>query len=89
MRKQKTRTNVLINGKKYGSRTLRQRYGTMAKDRLPDLIREKLGEDTKIEFITVHAKHRYFYFNGNKAVKRIHKRAIKDHIKPYPKRNIL
>jgi hypothetical protein len=88
LRKQKSRTNVIINGKKYGSRSIRQRYGTMAKDKLPALVKGILGEDATIEFVTVHAKHRYFYFRGNKAIKRIHKRAMAEHIKPYPKRNL-
>lgn len=88
LRKNKSRLNVIINGKKYGSRSIRQKYGTMAKDKLPELVKSKLGEDAQIEFVQVHAKHRYFYFNGNKAVKRIHKKALKEYIKPYPKRDL-
>ena len=61
MRKNKERTNVIINGKKYGSRSVRQKYGTMAKDRLPALVKAKLGDDATIEYVTVHSKHRYFY----------------------------
>lgn len=86
LRKNKNRLNVIINGKKYGSRTIRQKYGTMAKDKLPELIKAKLGDDAEIEFVQVHAKHRYFYFKGNKAVKRIHKKALEEQIKEYPKR---
>lgn len=86
MRKNKTRTNVIINGKKYGSRAIRQRYGTMKRELLPDLVREKLGDDARIEFVEVYAKHRYFYFRGTKWDKKNHKRAIDHLIKPYPKR---
>lgn len=88
MRKNKSRLNVIINGKKYGSRSIRQRYGTMAQDRLPAIVKEKLGEDATVEFVTVHAKHRYFYFRGSKWDKKNHKRAIENLIKPYPKRKV-
>lgn len=87
MRKNKTRTNIIINGKKYGSRSVRQRYGTMAKGVLPDIVRKKLGEDATIEFVNVHAKHRYFYFRGTKWDKKNLKKGIEEIIKPYPKRN--
>jgi hypothetical protein len=87
MRKNKARLNVIINGKKYGSRTIRQKYGTMAQDRLPAIVKEKLGDDTQIEFVTVHSKHRYFYFIGDKRTKRKHLNAIKHLVKPYPKRS--
>lgn len=86
LRKNKKRLNVIINGKKYGSRSIRQKYGTMAQDKLPDLVKKRLGDDTSIEFITVYSKHRYFYFRGNKNIKRIHKKAIQETIKLYPKR---
>ena len=88
MRKTKTRLNVIINGKKYGSRTLRQKYGTMAQDKLPALVKAKLGDDATIEFVTVYAKHRYFYFIGSKVDKKILKSSIQELIKPYPKRNL-
>lgn len=86
MRKNKVRVNVIINGKKYGSRSVRQTYGTMAKNKLEPLVKAKLGEDATVEFVNVHAKHRYFYFRGSKLTKRNHRNAIKDLIKPYPKR---
>lgn len=88
MRKNKKRTNFIINGKKYGSRSVRQTYGTMAKDRLPALVKAKLGDDATLEFVEVHAKHRYFYFNCNKNTKKKHKSFLKPLIKLYPKRNI-
>lgn len=88
MRKNKTRTNIIINGKKYGSRSVRQTYGTMSKKTLPDLVKAKLGDDATVEFVTVYAKHRYFYFRGTKWDKKNLKRGIEDIIKPYPKRNI-
>lgn len=86
MRKNKTRTNFIINGKKYGSRSVRQKYGTMKKDLLPKLVKEKLGDNTTVEFVTVHAKHRYFYFISNKNTNKKHLNNIKEIIKPYPKR---
>jgi hypothetical protein len=86
MRKNKTRTNFIINGKKYGSRSVRQTYGTMAKGKLPALVKAKLGDDATLEFVEVHAKHRYFYFRGNKKICRNHKIALKNIIKEYPKR---
>lgn len=89
MRKNKVRLNVIINGKKYGSRSIRQKYGTMAQDRLPALVKEKLGDDATIEFVTVHAKHRYFYFRGIKPIKRVNLREIKHLVKGYPKRNLV
>jgi hypothetical protein len=88
MRKNKTRTNIIINGKKYGSRSVRQTYGTMSKKTLPDLVRAKLGDDATVEFVNVHAKHRYFYFRGTKWDKKNLKKGIEDIIKPYPKRNL-
>lgn len=89
MRKNKTRTNFIINGKKYGSRSVRQTYGTMAKGKLPELVKAKLGDDATVEFVEVHAKHRYFYFRGDKKTRKIHKKALESIIKEYPKRNIL
>ena len=86
MRKNKSRLNVMINGKKYGSRSIRQKYGTMAQDKLPAIVKAELGEDTEIEFVTVHAKHRYFYFRGSKWDKKNLKRSIETIIKEYPKR---
>lgn len=88
LRKNKVRTNIIINGKKYGSRSVRQRFGTMSKDLLPDIVKKSLGENSTIEFINVHAKHRYFYFRGNKNIKTKHYNSIKDLIKSYPKRKI-
>lgn len=88
MRKNKTRVNIIINGKKYGSRSVRQTYGTMSKKTLPDLVKAKLGDDATIEFVNVHAKHRYFYFRGTKLDKKNLKKGIQDMIKPYPKRNV-
>lgn len=86
MRKNKTRTNIIINGKKYGSRSVRQKYGTMSKKILPDLVKKELGKDAIVEYITVYAKHRYFYFVGDKHEKKKNLNAIKELIKPYPKR---
>lgn len=89
MRKNKSRVNVIINGKKYGSRSIRQKYGTMSKKTLPDIVKKELGNNVNIEFVTVYAKHRYFYFRGNKIEKKKNLQAIKNIIKPYPKRNVV
>jgi len=87
LRKNKKRLNFVINGKKYGSRSIRQKYGTMSKKLLPDLVKEKLGKDATIEFVEVHSKGRYFYFNCNKRKSRYYRNKIKDIIKPYQKRD--
>ena len=79
MRKGKERTGFLINGKLYGSRAIRQKYGTQKKSEI-----EKLIPDVKI--IKQKSKGRYFYFRGDKREVRELRKAIKPLIKEYPKR---
>ena len=79
MRKNKTRTGCLIDGKLYGSRALRQKYGTQVKDKILEIRPDA-------QFIEQKAKDRYFYFRGDKKTRRQNKAAIQDLIKPYPKR---
>ena len=86
LRKAKTRENYIINGKKYGSRSIRQRWGTTTKGLMEEAVRKDLGDDTTIERVVVHAKHRYFHYRGDKRTKRINVKAMKANFKPYPKR---
>ena len=79
MRKGKERTGFLINGKLYGSRAIRQKYGTQKKDEIKKLI-----PDVKI--IKQKSKGRYFYFRGNKREVRELRKPILHLIKEYPKR---
>lgn len=79
MRKQKERTGCIIDGKLYGTRTLRQMFGTQDKTK----IRE-LHPDAK--FVKQKSKGRYFYFRCDKRQKKKYLAAIKELIKPYPKR---
>ncbi len=79
MRKQKERTGCIIDGKLYGTRTLRQMFGTQDKIK----IRE-LHPDAK--FVKQKSKGRYFYFRCDKRQKKKYLAAIKELIKPYPKR---
>ena len=76
MRKNKKRTGCIINGKLYGTRTLRQMFGTQDKAKIM-----KLHPEAK--FVEQKSKARYFYFRRKK---RIHRRAIEHLIKPYPRR---
>jgi hypothetical protein len=73
------RFGVLINGKLYGARSIRQKIGTQRKadilDKWPDA-----------KFVPQKAKKRYFYFLGNKKEKKYYKKQIEQFIKPYPKR---
>lgn len=81
MRKVKERTGCIINGKLYGSRSLRAKFGHMRK---ADILKE--CPDAK--FIKQKSKDRYFYFRGDKKTKRKNLKAIEHLIKPYPKRTI-
>jgi len=79
MRKNKKRTGCVIDGKLYGSRTLRQMFGTQDKKKIKELHPEAV-------FVEQKSKGRYFYFRGDKRTKRKHYKAIEPLIKPYPKR---
>lgn len=73
------RFGVLINGKLYGSRSIRQKIGTQRK---ADILNK--WPDAK--FVPQKSKKRYFYFLGNKSEKKYYKKQIENFIKPYPKR---
>ena len=79
MRKGKERVGCVIDGKLYGSRAIRQKFGTIKKE---DVL--KLCPTAK--FVKQKSKGRYFYFRGDKRTKRLNEDAIRHLIKPYPKR---
>lgn len=80
MRKNKERVGCVIDGKLYGSRSLRAKYGTQAKDKI-------LAIHPDAKFIKQKSKDRYFYFRGSKTTRRKNRKAIEHLIKPYPKRS--
>ena len=73
------RFGVLINGKLYGSRSIRQKIGTQKKADI-------LAKWPDAKFVPQKSKKRYFYFLGNKKQKKYYKKQIEQFIKPYPKR---
>jgi hypothetical protein len=77
--KDKDRFGVIIDGKLYGSRGIRAKYGTQKKEVI-------LKHHPNAKFVTQKSKHRYFYFRGSKVTKKKHFNAIKHIIKPYIKR---
>lgn len=79
MRKGKERTGCVIDGKLYGSRALRQKYGTQNKEAIM-----QIHPDAK--FVKQKSKGRYFYFRGDKRTKRESYKSIQHLIVPYPKR---
>lgn len=79
MRKGKERTGYLIDGKLYGSRAIRQKYGTQKKDELTRLI-------PNLKVIRQKSKGRYFYFRGDKREVRDLRKSILHLIRAYPKR---
>ena len=79
MRKGKERIGCIIDGKLYGSRSLRAKFGHSRQ-------KEILAMYPDAKFIKQKAKDRYFYFRGSKGAKRKNRKAIEHLIKPYPKR---
>ena len=73
------RDGWLVNGKMYGSRSIRNIVGSC---RMEDIL--KVFPSAKK--IKQHSKHRYFAFRGGKYVEKTHLKAIEHLIKPYPKR---
>lgn len=73
------RDGWIINGKLYGARSLRQKYGTTK-------IEELRKHHKDVKKVKQNSKHRYFYFVGSKSDKAYHRKQIKHLIKPYPKR---
>ncbi|HUM41638.1 MAG TPA: hypothetical protein PKI14_01655 [Fervidobacterium sp.] len=80
MKENKNISGFVINGKLYGSRSIRAKVGSQRKEdilkKYPDVL-----------FVKQKSKGRYFYFKGNKYEKRDLEAAITPLIKPYPKRN--
>lgn len=77
--KERSRFGVIIDGKLYGSRAIRAKYGTQKKDVI-------LEHHPDAKFVKQKSKHRYFLFRGNKKTIKKHKKAMEHLIKPYPKR---
>jgi hypothetical protein len=73
------RQGWLINGKLYGARTLREKYGDTKMETLLKYNREVFK-------VKQNSKHRYFLFKGSKKAQRYLKSKIEHLIKPYPKR---
>jgi len=76
------RQGWLINGKLYGARTLRQKYGDTKMETL-------LKFNRKVEKVKQNSKHRYFLFRGSKKTQAYLKSKIAHLIKPYPKRELI
>ena len=76
-----SRFGVLINGKLYGARSIRQKIGSQRKADI-------LAKWPNAKFVPQKAKKRYFYFLGNKKERKYHKKQIEQFIKPYPKRGL-
>ena len=81
MRKTPTRIGVMHDGKLYGSRSLRAKFGTQ----IMDVILKK-WPDAKI--VKQKSKARYFAFRGSHKIKERHYQSIAPLIKPYPKREV-
>lgn len=81
MRKTKERTGCVIDGKLYGSRSLRAKFGTQDKEKI-------LAMCPTAKFIKQKSKGRYFYFRGSKKTRRANRQSIQHLIKPYPKRDV-
>lgn len=79
MRKNKKRCGWLLNGKLYGSRAVRQKFGTMNRE-------EILRRYPDAKYVEQNAKGRYFYFRGDKRTRRQNRATIQHLIKEYPKR---
>ena len=79
MRKSKERVGFIIDGKLYGERSIRKKYGTQKKEEIQRLI-------PNVQIVKQKSKARYFYFRGDKRRKRELRKQIEHLIKPYPKR---
>jgi len=79
MRKTKKRTAYKINGKLYGTRSIRAKIGTEKRE-------EIMKHFPNAEFCEQLSKERYFYFRGSRKEKKQYKQKIEHLIKPYPKR---
>jgi hypothetical protein len=75
------RDGWIIDGKLYGSRSLRMKFGDTKIETL-----KKHGRN--IEKVKQNSKHRYFLFRGSKYEQKYYKSKIQHLIKPYPKRAV-
>jgi hypothetical protein len=73
------RDGWIIDGKLYGSRTLRLKYGNTKIETLSKFHKE-------IKKVKQNSKHRYFLFRGTKNEQNYYKNKIAHLIKTYPKR---
>lgn len=73
------RDGWLINGKLWGSRSVRQVCGSTRQEAIASIF-------PNAQRVKQHAKHRYFAFRGSRQTQRAHRSAIEHLIKPYPKR---
>lgn len=80
MRKSKTRVGYEINGKLYGSRSLKSKIGSIKKEDI-------LTKYPNAKLVEQLSKERYFYFRGTKNDTKHLKKKIEHLIKPYPKRD--
>ena len=69
----------VINGKLYGSRNIRQRFGTTALDEIKK-------HHPEVKKVKQNSKGRYFAFRGDRKTKKTHFKTIEKLIKSYPKR---
>jgi hypothetical protein len=69
----------LIDGKIYGSRTMRQKIGCSRHNEIIKIY-------PTAQKIKQHSKHRYFAFRGSRTTQARHLDAIRHMVKPYPKR---
>ncbi len=69
----------IINGKMYGARAIRLKYGNTKAETLNNA-------GVKWERVKQNSKHRYVYFRGSKRDIQYHKSKISHLIKEYPKR---
>jgi len=79
MRKSRDRVGLMLNGKLYNSRAIRQKFGHQRK-------KEILALHPDAEFVKQKSKDRYFLFRGCKRTRKAHLKAIEHIVKPYPKR---
>ena len=75
------RDGWIIDGKLYGARSLRLKYGDTKMETL-------LKHNKEVKKVKQNSKHRYFYFRGTKSEIKYYKSKISDLILPYPKRLI-
>ena len=75
------RDGWLINGKLYGSRAMRAKFGTTK-------LEEIKKHHPNVEKVKQNSKGRYFLFRGSKKERAYHKKQIEHLLKPYPKREV-